>query len=602
LPDDARWKPSLMPVILSTQNPPIPEKRTETYAIQIERNYVTIRGLKFLGSPLLNNWHCCVSRIEANLDDLVVTQCMFIGDPNSMDIYCALLAAGNRFVVDHCVFSKCHASAAFWEGLERIEGRGCAMRYCIVDGGLISGVWTCQTAKDFEFHHNIVTGCDYFWMRKPQDLITYILHDCIVTNNKYYSGYGVETGPTGQTGPEVTYDENNVVKAGRVVFEKDKSKNSYLHVVAGTLGSGLGAGLFAEPAGDDKTTDPVIKSNAVSKEQEMATESGSSSFQLKPLDDEWFKWLAGEWEGWAKSDKGEHKDWIKGKCSVKIEFGLNEQFLIYNSGSEVGEMTHEQIQSIKDAMGASDEEIERLQQYGFKELQFHTIDPRSGERIGYLFDSARCIARGIGRLEGNKEIMEWQWSGEGQGATSTRIIEKISDDELAINHKYTLPDGSKMEDKIEMTRKVNVKGYETEGRAHKMGVRFNMIGVFVSDLQETIGFYQDVIGLKVKETGESYAEFEHEGIRFAVFERAKVPEWLGLEPVYPSGVNGTFELAIDLPYFKDVDSKFAQLVNAGAKPVMEPKDMPWGQRSCMLADPDGNLIEIGSFNSAEQDG
>jgi len=103
----------------------------------------------------------------------------------------------------------------------------------------------------------------------------------------------------------------------------------------------------------------------------------------------------------------------------------------------------------------------------------------------------------------------------------------------------------------------------------------------------------------VKEINGPYAEFKHDGIRFAVFERAKVPEWLGVTPAYPDGLNGTFELYIDLPHFEDVDEEFDRLVKAGAKPVMEPKDMPWGQRSSVVADPDGNFIEIGSFNRKE---
>ncbi len=28
---------------------------------------------------------------------------------------------------------------------------------------------------------------------------------------------------------------------------------------------------------------------------------------------------------------------------------------------------------------------------------------------------------------------------------------------------------------------------------------------------------------------------------------------------------------------------------------MEPTTEPWGQRTCYIADPEGNLIEIGSF-------
>jgi catechol 2,3-dioxygenase-like lactoylglutathione lyase family enzyme len=130
-----------------------------------------------------------------------------------------------------------------------------------------------------------------------------------------------------------------------------------------------------------------------------------------------------------------------------------------------------------------------------------------------------------------------------------------------------------------------------------MNIRFDMIGIFVNDLQETIAFYRDIFGIETKTVDGPYAEFKHEGIRFAAFERAEVPVWLGTTPTYPNELNGTFELAVDLPHFEDVDREFDRTVKAGAKPVMEPKDMPWGQRSSVIADPDGNLIEIGSFNN-----
>ena len=37
-------------------------------------------------------------------------------------------------------------------------------------------------------------------------------------------------------------------------------------------------------------------------------------------------------------------------------------------------------------------------------------------------------------------------------------------------------------------------------------------------------------------------------------------------------------------------------VENGATPVPEPELEPWGQRTCYIADPEGNLIEIGSWN------
>jgi len=118
---------------------------------------------------------------------------------------------------------------------------------------------------------------------------------------------------------------------------------------------------------------------------------------------------------------------------------------IYFSGKKV--------KYIKDTLNASDEDIERLKSNPYKALLIHTIDPKTGERLGYLFDSMRCIAAGKGRLEGNREIMEWVWSATAQGATSVSIMEKINDDKFTYNHKYILPNGNKMEEKIEMTRR-----------------------------------------------------------------------------------------------------------------------------------------------------
>ncbi len=182
------------------------------------------------------------------------------------------------------------------------------------------------------------------------------------------------------------------------------------------------------------------------QKKEIAKESGSTSFQPKPLDDEWSKWLVGEWEGLGESDPG------TAKLRTKIDFGLNGQFLIMKSESEIIEISDKQKQYLKKTLHASDEEIEGFKRLPFKDLEIYTINPKTGEVIGYLFDSLRCIAEGRARRQGNKEIIEWKWSVTAQGATSVRIIEKISDNKFTINHKYTLPNGSKMEDKVEMTR------------------------------------------------------------------------------------------------------------------------------------------------------
>ena len=65
---------------------------------------------------------------------------------------------------------------------------------------------------------------------------------------------------------------------------------------------------------------------------------------------------------------------------------------------------------------------------------------------------------------------------------------------------------------------------------------------------------------------------------------------------YIKGLNGHSELALYVDTFEEVDAEYRKAVEKGAKPVLEPTTEPWGQRTCYIADPEGNLIEIGSFN------
>ncbi len=135
-----------------------------------------------------------------------------------------------------------------------------------------------------------------------------------------------------------------------------------------------------------------------------------------------------------------------------------------------------------------------------------------------------------------------------------------------------------------------------------MATRIDMIGIFVSDLPRMVAFYRDVLGFATDWDGQGpYAEFQHDGVRFSMYERAQLLGLLGQEPSYASGLNGTFELAIDLPTSADADAMFARVVAAGGRPVYAPRDEPWGMHSSMVADPDGNLIEIGSWNRGQSD-
>ena len=128
-----------------------------------------------------------------------------------------------------------------------------------------------------------------------------------------------------------------------------------------------------------------------------------------------------------------------------------------------------------------------------------------------------------------------------------------------------------------------------------MKVRFDMIGLFVSDLSNMVNFYRDVVGLEIDWDGSGpYAEFKHDGIRFSMFQREQLASLLGQEPSFPKGINGTFELAINVGEPTNVDATFETMLKGGASEIYPPRDEPWNMRSAMVTDPEGNLIEIAS--------
>ncbi len=252
LPDEKDWTPAMMPVVLSTVKGEGSSTEKHAIAIRVEVNHATVRGIKFLGNPRPRTWGYSIFRTGKNLDDLVVTQCMFVGDEQAMPYNCPICANGQGLVVDHCIFYECDIPAIFWDA-EGGVSRGNSMRYCIVDGADIAAVWVCQTDVDFDFHHNVITRGQYVWMREPNNKKKYVVRDCIITDNKFDSGFGTASAIYGQTGPEVTVEEKNVIKTGTIQLEKALvtpealsvvRPRGYLHIVPGTLGYELGAGLF----------------------------------------------------------------------------------------------------------------------------------------------------------------------------------------------------------------------------------------------------------------------------------------------------------------------------------------------------------------------
>lgn len=126
----------------------------------------------------------------------------------------------------------------------------------------------------------------------------------------------------------------------------------------------------------------------------------------------------------------------------------------------------------------------------------------------------------------------------------------------------------------------------------------NTIGLFTTNNTNMVDFYTEVMGFETEWNGMDLDVELHLGnTRLILFPRAYFEKMVSQRFNYPSGLNGTMELSFDVPTFADVNKEYNRVVSMGAKPVMEPTTEPWGQRTCYIADPEGNLIEISSFNS-----
>ncbi len=128
-------------------------------------------------------------------------------------------------------------------------------------------------------------------------------------------------------------------------------------------------------------------------------------------------------------------------------------------------------------------------------------------------------------------------------------------------------------------------------------MRLDGFGIMVDDMAVMVRFYRDVLGFEIKEPEDTSNVFlEKDGTLFLLYRKTDFEKMTNRKFSYCHGINGHYEIALGVENYAAVDEAYARVTGMGAEGVMEPTTEPWGQRTCYIADPEGNLIEIGSFN------
>ena len=123
-----------------------------------------------------------------------------------------------------------------------------------------------------------------------------------------------------------------------------------------------------------------------------------------------------------------------------------------------------------------------------------------------------------------------------------------------------------------------------------MEPRLTLVTLGVSDLDRSIRFYRDGLGLPMRDGPEGVAFFETRGTWLSLYPRHALAEDIGTGPD-GTGFAG-FTLAHNVRSPEDVDRTLREAVDAGARLVKPGQKVFWGGYSGYFADPDGFMWEV----------
>jgi predicted enzyme related to lactoylglutathione lyase len=121
---------------------------------------------------------------------------------------------------------------------------------------------------------------------------------------------------------------------------------------------------------------------------------------------------------------------------------------------------------------------------------------------------------------------------------------------------------------------------------------FASVRIITDDLEGMVAFYERITGQPAERPAPVFAQFTGPGGTLAIASTATVAMLGGaLTPATNRSVLIEFEVA-------DVDGDFAGLQCSSDDVVLEPTTMPWGNRSALIRDPDGNVVNLFSRPAA----
>ena len=121
--------------------------------------------------------------------------------------------------------------------------------------------------------------------------------------------------------------------------------------------------------------------------------------------------------------------------------------------------------------------------------------------------------------------------------------------------------------------------------------RLSIVTLGARDMAVLRSYYRALGWPELTSSDDSWSGFLLGGVLLALFPMPDLTAEAAPGSAEPTGWAGV-TLACTVESRDDVEAVFAAAVAAGATPVAEATDRPWGGRSAFVADPEGNRWEI----------
>lgn len=123
---------------------------------------------------------------------------------------------------------------------------------------------------------------------------------------------------------------------------------------------------------------------------------------------------------------------------------------------------------------------------------------------------------------------------------------------------------------------------------------FVPVRIITDDIKRLVRFYQDVTGIRPTWYTEDFAELATPSCTLAIASKRTI-DLFGAGAARPADNHSAIiEFRVG-----DVDGEFRRLAPVIGDVVQEPTTKPWGNRSLLFRDPDGNLVNFFTPVSAQ---